>query len=92
MFLRLASACPPERGGPLGRRTAVAPPATRLPSGADPAASLTAFNASNSPLTLTIMLTVVAVFVPTVLAYQVWVYKTFSHKVDPEQLTAGEVY
>ena len=63
-----------------------------FPSRSDPAASLTAFNASSSPLTLTIMLTVVAIFVPIVLGYQVWVYKVFSHKVDPEQLTAGEAY
>ncbi|MBM3473409.1 MAG: cytochrome d ubiquinol oxidase subunit II [Armatimonadetes bacterium] len=63
-----------------------------FPSRLDPAASLSAFNASSSPMTLTIMLVVVAIFVPIVLGYQAWVYKTFSHKVDPENLTAGEVY
>jgi len=63
-----------------------------FPSRLDPATSLTAFNASSSPMTLTIMLTVVAIFVPIVLAYQAWVYKTFSHQIDPDQLTANEVY
>jgi cytochrome d ubiquinol oxidase subunit II len=52
-----------------------------FPSRTDPTVSLTAFNASSSPLTLTIMLTVVAIFVPIVLAYQAWVYRLFSDKV-----------
>jgi len=63
-----------------------------FPSRLDPGASLSAFNASSSPLTLTIMLVVVVILVPLVLAYQAWVYKTFSHKVNAESLTAGEVY
>jgi cytochrome d ubiquinol oxidase subunit II len=63
-----------------------------FPSRLDPTVSLTAFNASSSLLTLTIMLTVVAIFVPIVLGYQIWVYRTFSHKIDPDRLTSGEVY
>jgi cytochrome bd-type quinol oxidase subunit 2 len=38
------------------------------------------------------MLTVVAIFVPIVLGYQIWVCRTFSHKIDPEQLTSAEIY
>jgi len=39
--------------------------------------SLTAYNASSSPLTLKIMLIVVILFVPIVLLYQGWAYKLF---------------
>ncbi len=43
---------------------------------------LTAFNASSSPLTLKIMLIVVVLFIPVVLAYQIWAYNLFKDKVD----------
>ena len=43
-----------------------------FPSSIDPQFSLTAHNAATSPLTLKIMLTVVIIFVPIVIAYQVW--------------------
>ncbi|MCP4688488.1 MAG: cytochrome d ubiquinol oxidase subunit II, partial [Desulfobacterales bacterium] len=49
-----------------------------FPSSMDAKFNLTAFNASSSPLTLKIMLTVVVIFVPVVLAYQIWAYKLFS--------------
>jgi cytochrome d ubiquinol oxidase subunit II len=49
--------------------------------------NLTAFNASSSPLTLKIMLTVVIIFIPIVLAYQIWAYTVFKDKVDVEELT-----
>lgn len=49
--------------------------------------SLTAFNAASSPLTLKIMLGVVAVFVPIVIAYQAFAYKMFSSKVDHQDMT-----
>jgi cytochrome d ubiquinol oxidase subunit II len=61
-----------------------------IPSSIDPAYSLTAFNASSSPLTLTIMLAVVIVFIPVVIGYQAWAYRLFSHRIssiedlDPE--------
>jgi cytochrome d ubiquinol oxidase subunit II len=58
-----------------------------FPSSLDPQWSLTAFNASSSPLTLKIMLGVVLVFVPVVLAYQIWAYTTFRTKVKEEDLT-----
>jgi cytochrome d ubiquinol oxidase subunit II len=57
-----------------------------FPSSIDPAYSLTAHNASSSPLTLKIMLVVVILFVPVVLAYQAWTYFTFKDKVTLDDL------
>ena len=51
-----------------------------LISSIDPAFSLSAFNSSSSPLTLKIMLAVALVFVPIVIAYQIWVYRFFGMK------------
>ena len=56
-----------------------------LPSSLDAAYSLTIYNAASSPLTLKIMLTVVVIFIPLVIAYQLWVYKLFSHPVTEEE-------
>lgn len=53
-----------------------------FPSSIDPAFSLTAQNASSSPLTLAIMLGVVVVFIPIVIGYQVWAYMLFKDKVS----------
>jgi len=61
-------------------------------SSIDPRYSLTAHNASSSPLTLKIMLTVVILFVPVVLAYQFWAYRLFKDKVRKEDLLAEEAY
>jgi cytochrome d ubiquinol oxidase subunit II len=55
-----------------------------FPSSLDPAHSLSAFNASSSPLTLKIMLGVVLVFIPLVIAYQIWAYSVFSYKVTKD--------
>ncbi len=55
-----------------------------LPSRLDPAASLTIFNSSSSPLTLRIMTVVALVFVPLVIGYQVWVYRVFRKKIAPD--------
>jgi cytochrome d ubiquinol oxidase subunit II len=63
-----------------------------LPSSIDDKFSLTAFNASSSPLTLKIMLIVVLLFVPVVLAYQIWTYNLFSSKLTPEDLEPEEAY
>ncbi len=63
-----------------------------FPSSINPAFSLTAFNASSSPLTLTIMLGVVAVFIPIVLIYQVWSYRLFASKITSEDLDYDEAY
>lgn len=63
-----------------------------FPSNIDPEFSLTAHNASSSPLTLKIMLMVALIFVPLVLAYQGWAYKTFSGKITEEELASDESY
>ena len=63
-----------------------------LPSSLDPAFSLTAFNASSSPLTLKIMLMVVLLFIPVVLAYQGWTYSLFKGKVNPAEFESEEAY
>lgn len=54
--------------------------------------SLTAFNASSSPLTLKIMLMVVLVVIPCVIAYQIWAYYLFRGKVPETGLTHEEGY
>ena len=63
-----------------------------FPSSIHPRFSLTAYNASSSPLTLKIMLVVVVVFIPVVLAYQIWAYHLFQNKVTEADLTGTEAY
>jgi cytochrome d ubiquinol oxidase subunit II len=63
-----------------------------FPSSIDAAYSLTAFNASSSPLTLKIMLVVALIFVPIVIAYQVWAYTLFKDKITEEELAHEEGY
>ena len=63
-----------------------------FPSSLDPAFSLTARNASSSPLTLKIMLVVAIIFVPIVLVYQAWSYNLFKHPVSPAELAHDEPY
>jgi cytochrome bd ubiquinol oxidase subunit II len=63
-----------------------------FPSSIDPSFSLTAFNSSSSPLTLTIMLSVVIVFIPIVLAYQAWTYNLFKSKTTLEDLAYEDAY
>jgi cytochrome d ubiquinol oxidase subunit II len=58
-----------------------------FPSSLSPRYHLTAFNSSSSPLTLKLMLGVVVVFVPVVLAYQIWAYSKFRTRVNREELT-----
>jgi cytochrome d ubiquinol oxidase subunit II len=65
---------------------------TLFPSSLDSAYDLTAHNASSSPLTLKIMLTVVIIFVPIVLIYQTWAYNLFKKKITPENLAEEGVY
>jgi cytochrome bd ubiquinol oxidase subunit II len=57
-----------------------------FPSSIDDRYSLTAHNASSSPLTLKIMLIVVLMFIPIVIGYQIWAYKLFSGKIKAEDL------
>ena len=63
-----------------------------FPSSINPAHSLTAHNAASSPLTLKIMLVVVVIFVPIVLAYQIWAYRLFKGKVTDEDFASEETY
>jgi len=63
-----------------------------FPSSISTEFSLTAYNASSSPLTLKIMLAVVIIFVPIVIAYQAWAYNLFKDKVTKEDLLYDESY
>jgi cytochrome d ubiquinol oxidase subunit II len=55
-----------------------------LISSLDPAWSLTVYNASSSPYTLSVMTTVALLFVPVVLLYQGWTYWVFRQRVGGE--------
>lgn len=57
-----------------------------IPSAIDPKYSLTIFNSSSSPYTLKIMTIVVILFVPIVILYQAWTYKTFMYKITEKEL------
>jgi cytochrome d ubiquinol oxidase subunit II len=50
-------------------------------SNLDEAWSLTIYNASSTPYTLTVMSVVALVFVPIVLGYQAWTYWVFRHRI-----------
>lgn len=63
-----------------------------LISSIDTAFSLTLHNAAASTLTLKIMLGVILFTVPAVLAYQLWVFLTFTHKVTEEELKSESAY
>lgn len=63
-----------------------------LPSTIDSEYSLTAFNASSSPLTLKIMLVVVILFIPVVIGYQIWAYNLFKGKITRADLAYEEAY
>jgi cytochrome d ubiquinol oxidase subunit II len=54
----------------------------------DPAYSLDIWNAASTPYTLTVMTIVAGIFVPIVLAYQIWTYRVFRERVkaDPKTL------
>ncbi len=49
-----------------------------VPALGDPALSLTAWNASSSQLTLTVMLVLALLGMPLVIGYTIWAYKTFA--------------
>jgi cytochrome d ubiquinol oxidase subunit II len=57
-----------------------------IPSSIDPQYSLTIFNSSSSEYTLKIMTIVAFIFVPIVIAYQIWVYKVLKGKVTTEDV------
>jgi cytochrome d ubiquinol oxidase subunit II len=50
--------------------------------------SLTIYNASSTPYTLTVMTIVAVIFVPIVLAYQGWTYYVFGKRVSKKSLIA----
>ena len=54
-----------------------------IPSSIDPRYSLTIYNSSSSIYTLKIMTVVALVFVPVVIAYQLWNYRIFRGKISP---------
>jgi len=57
-----------------------------IPSSLDPASNLTIYNSSSSPYTLKIMTVVAFIFVPTVIAYKIWVYRIFRARVTNEDV------
>lgn len=57
-----------------------------IPSSIDRRYSLTIFNSSSSIYTLKIMTVVALVFVPVVIAYQIWTYGIFRHKVTTDDI------
>ena len=59
-----------------------------IPSSIDPNYSLTLFNSSSSIYTLRIMTGVALVFVPVVIAYQIWTYRIFRHKITTKNISA----
>ncbi len=61
-----------------------------IPSSLDPNYSLTAFNSSSSIYTLKIMTVVALIFVPIVIAYQIWIYRIFRHKTTELDVAAGK--
>ena len=63
-----------------------------IPSSLDPAFSLTITNSSSSPYTLKIMTAVAFVFVPVVIAYQLWSFYVFRKKIDPDEALKEEAY
>jgi cytochrome bd ubiquinol oxidase subunit II len=58
-------------------------------SSLNPDWSLTIYNASSTPYTLTVMTIVAVIFVPVVLVYQGWTYWIFRKRItsEPQQLT-----
>jgi len=56
-----------------------------IPSSIDAGSSLTIFNSSSSVYTLKIMTVVAVIFVPVVIAYQIWIHKIFSGKITSDE-------
>lgn len=61
-----------------------------IPSSLDSNYSLTILNASSSVYTLRIMTVVALVFVPMVIAYQIWVYRVFRQRVVREDMVNNQ--
>lgn len=58
-----------------------------IPSSLDKNYSLTIFNSSSSIYTLKIMTGVALIFVPIVIAYQIWTYRIFRQKVSSDDVS-----
>jgi cytochrome d ubiquinol oxidase subunit II len=63
-----------------------------IPSSLDPAYSLTIYNSSSSIYTLKIMTVVALVFVPIVIAYQIWHYRVFRSRLSSDSASEEGVY
>ena len=61
-----------------------------LPSSIQPEASLTAWDASSSHMTLFIMLVSTCIFLPIIVLYTSWVYKVLWGKVDAAEISGGK--
>lgn len=57
-----------------------------IPSSIDSKYSLTIFNSSSSVYTLKIMTFVALLFVPVVIAYQIWIYRVFRRKLTVDSV------
>ncbi len=62
-----------------------------IPSSIDPSYNLTIFNSSSSQYTLKVMLIVAVIFVPIVIAYQIWANLLFKDAIKKEDLEDKEV-
>ena len=61
-----------------------------LPSSSMPKASLTAWDATSSYVTLNVMLYVALIFTPIVLAYTGWAYRVMAGKVTRDYVAAND--
>jgi cytochrome d ubiquinol oxidase subunit II len=57
-----------------------------IPSNPNPANSLTIMNSASSELTLSIMLGVALIFIPIIIGYQFWAYKTFATPIEDKDM------
>lgn len=60
-----------------------------VPSTTNPDWSLTIYNASSTPYTLTIMTWAAAIFAPLVMVYQGWTYWVFRQRISAERIPAS---
>jgi cytochrome d ubiquinol oxidase subunit II len=59
-----------------------------MPASNDPANSLTVANASSTEHTLTVMLIALAILLPIIIAYTIWTYRVFRHRITDEDSPA----
>ena len=57
-----------------------------MPSSTQPNSSLTVWDATSSPLTLTVMFWATVVFLPIVIGYTIWTYRSMWGRVTVEQI------